>query len=256
MKRTISALLCAGLIAITFTACSSADSFSDKENLSKNVERNSDTETTFNYSDGAVNAPTEYNSYSSEVSDFELKLFRNYYKNNSDKKSFVFAPANTALTLGLLANGAAKQSQTNIVNALSDELVLDSENQCSSYFQSRLKAFSSDGTNTDENDKNSEKAYVKLNQSMFFNDTVDIRKNFLKANADFYGANIFRFVFSDENAVKKVNSVLGENAVTSLDNSNNLFCTSTSDIYDEWLNAYEKDAVADGTFYSESGEKQ
>ena len=38
MKRTISALLCAGLIAITFTACSSADSFSDKENLSKNVE--------------------------------------------------------------------------------------------------------------------------------------------------------------------------------------------------------------------------
>ena len=83
------------------------------------------------------------------LSDFELKLFRNYYKNNSDKKSFVFAPANTALTLGLLANGAAKQSQTNIVNALSDELVLDSENQCSSYFQSRLKAFSSDGTNTD-----------------------------------------------------------------------------------------------------------
>lgn len=255
MKRTISALLCAGLIAVTFTACSSADSFSDKENLSKNVERNSDTETTFNYSDGAVSAPTEYNSYSSEVSDFELKLFRNYYKNNSDKKSFVFAPANTALTLGLLANGAAKQSQTNIVNALSDELVLDSENQCSSYFQSRLKAFSSDGTNTDENGKNSEKAYVKLNQSMFFNDTVDIRKNFLKANADFYGANIFRFVFSDENAVKKVNSVLGENAVTSLDNSNNLFCTSTSDIYDEWLNAYEKGAVADGTFYSESGEK-
>lgn len=46
MKRTISALLCAGLIAVTFTACSSADSFSDKENLSKNVERNSDTETT------------------------------------------------------------------------------------------------------------------------------------------------------------------------------------------------------------------
>lgn len=52
----------------------------------KNVERNSDTETTFNYSDGAVSAPTEYNSYSSEVSDFELKLFRNYYKNNSDKR--------------------------------------------------------------------------------------------------------------------------------------------------------------------------
>ena len=154
-----------------------------------------------------------------------------------------------------MANGAAKQSQTNIVNALSDELTLDALNQCSSYFQSRLKAFSNDGTSTDEKDKNKEKAYLKLNQSIFFNDTVDIRKNFLTANANFYGSDIFRFVFSDENAVKKVNSVLGENAVSSLDNSNNLFCTSTSDVYDEWLTAYETDAVADGTFYSESGEK-
>lgn len=254
MKKIISSLLCAGLIATTFTACSSADSFSDKEQLSKGVERSTDTETTFNYEDGAVTAPTEYNSFSSGVSDFELKLFRNYYKNNSDKKSFVFAPANTTLTLGLMANGAAKQSQTNIVNALSDELVIDSLNQCSSYFQSRLKAFSSDGT-ADENGKNTEKAYVKLNQSYFFNDTVDIRKNFLTANANYYGTDIFRFVFSDQNAVKKMNSVLGENAITSLDNSNNLLCISSSDMYDEWLNAYKDDAVADGTFYSESGEK-
>ena len=131
MKKSISALLCAGLIAITFTACSSADSFSDKETLSNDAERNSDIETTFNYGDGAVTAPTEYNSYSSEVSDFELKLFRNYYKNNSDKKSFVFSPANTTLTLSLMANGAAKQSQTNIVNALRDQLTLDALHPCS-----------------------------------------------------------------------------------------------------------------------------
>lgn len=255
MKKTISALLCAGLLAVTLTACSNSDSFSDKENLSDDSKRSTDIEITYNYSDGAVTPPTEYNSYSSEVSDFELRLFRNYYKNNADKKSFVFSPANTTLTLGLIANGAAKQSQTNIINALGDELVLDSANQCSSYFQSRLKAFCSDGTNTDKDGKSSEKAYIKLNQNYFFNDTVDIRKNFLTSNADYYGADIFRFVFSDENAVKKVNSVLGENAVTALDNSDNLLCVSSSDVYDEWLSAYEKDAVSDGTFYSESGEK-
>lgn len=258
MKKAISALLCAGLIATVLTACSGADTFSDKERLSDDAERSSDIEVTYNYSDGAVTPPTEYNSYSSEVSDFELKLFRNYYKNNSDKKSFVFAPANTALTLGLIANGAAKQSQTNIINALGDELVLDSTNQCSSYFQSRLKAFCTDGSEDkekQEKQKNTEKAYFKLNQSCFFNDTVDIRKNFLTSNANYYGADIFRFVFSDENAVKKVNSVLGENAVTALDSSDNLLCISSSDVYDEWLSAYEKDAVADGIFYSEGGEK-
>ena len=158
MKKAISALLCAGLIATVLTACSGADTFSDKERLSDDAERSSDIEVTYNYSDGAVTPPTEYNSYSSEVSDFELKLFRNYYKNNSDKKSFVFAPANTALTIGLIANGAAKQSQTNIINALGDELVLDSTNQCSSYFQSRLKAFCTDGSEDKEKQKNTEKA--------------------------------------------------------------------------------------------------
>lgn len=255
MKKAISALLCAGLIATVLTACSGADTFSDKERLSDDAERSSDIEVTYNYSDGAVTPPTEYNSYSSEVSDFELKLFRNYYKNNSDKKSFVFAPANTALTLGLIANGAAKQSQTNIINSLGDELVLDSTNQCSSYFQSRLNAFCTDGSEDKENQKSTEKAYFRLNQSYFFNDTVDIRKNFLTSNANYYGADIFRFVFSDENSVRKANSVLGENAVTALDSSDNLLCISSSDVYDEWLSAYEKDAVADGTFYSKSGEK-
>lgn len=255
MKKIISALLFAGMLSATLTACSSADSFSDKEYLSKATQRNTDIETTFNYSDGAVTAPLEYNSYSSEVSDFELKLFRNYYKNNSDKKSFVFSPANTALTLGLLSNGAAKQSQTNIINALGDELTLDSANQCSSYFQSRLKAFCSDGTSTDIDGNSTEKAYFKLNQTYFFNDTVDIRKNFLTSNANYYGSDIFRFVFSDENSVTKANSVLGEKAVSSFNSSDNLLCISSSDIYDEWLSAYEKDSVTDGKFNSTSGEQ-
>ncbi len=255
MKKIISILLCAGMIISVLSACSSADGFSNKEHLSKDVERSSDIETTFNYSDGAVTAPTEYNSYSREVSSFELKLFRDYYKNNSGKKSFVIAPANTTLSLGLLANGAAKQSQTNIINALGSELVMDSTNQCSSYFQSRLKAFCSDSSNTDESGTTTEKAYLKLNQNYFFNDTVDIRKNFLTANADYYGADIFRFVFSYENAVTNVNSFLGKNAFSALDNKDNLICVSSSDIYDEWLSAYEKSAVTDGVFYSESGEK-
>lgn len=255
MKKIISILLCAGMIISVLSACSSADGFSNKEHLSKDVERSSDIETTFNYSDGAVTAPTEYNSYSREVSSFELKLFRDYYKNNSGKKSFVIAPANTTLSLGLLANGAAKQSQTNIINALGSELVMDSTNQCSSYFQSRLKAFCSDSSNTDESGTTTEKAYLKLNQNYFFNDTVDIRKNFLTANADYYGTDIFRFVFSDENAVTNVNSFLGKNAFSALDNKDNLICVSSSDIYDEWLSAYEKSAVTDGVFYSESGEK-
>lgn len=255
MKKIISALLFAGMIVASLTACSSADSFSNKEYLSKDIERSTDTETTFNYTDGAVTAPLEYNSYSSEVSDFELKLFRNYYKNNSDKKSFVFAPANTTLTLGLLSNGAAKQSQTNIINTLGDELTLNSTNQCSSYFQSRLKAFCSDGTGTDKDGDSTEKAYLKLNQTYFFNDTVDIRNNFLTSNANYYGSDIFRFVFSDKNAITKANSVLGENAVSSLNESDNLLCISSSDIYDEWLSAYEMGSVSDGKFNSTSGEQ-
>ena len=263
MKKMLALFLCVCTAAVSMSACSPANEFSGDENLSDNTTRDDDIEKTYNYQDGAQSGPLSYTTYSSEVTDFELRLFRNYIKNNPDTESFVFSPMSTALTLGIIANGAADRTQTNIINALGDELDIDATNQSSSYLLSRLEAFNTSEDETEEETKNSDedskgKSYVKIQNTLLFNDTVDVRKNFLQNNTDYYGADIFRFVFSDENSITKVNNHLSEftskKAVSSLDAENNLICIGAVDIYDEWLNSYAQSDVSSGVFHSSDGD--
>lgn len=237
-------------------ACSDPESFSQSEQLSYGIERNTDPTDCYNYNDGATTPPITYNSYSSEITDFELRLFRAIGAKDS---SYVFAPINTTLTLGLLANGATGKTQTNIVNELSDELSLESVNQCTSYLKSRLASFNSLNNEESESGEETQKHYIKLENSLLFNNTVDVRKNFLKSNADYYGFDIFRFDFTDQSSQTKLNNVFGEftqnDVFTNASENDYLYSMSAADIYDTWINAYAQTDVTEGTFNSSTGEK-
>ena len=256
MKKFLALIMCLCTAAATMTACSSPNEFSGNENLSDNVERNKDIEVTYNYKDGATSAPLSYTEYSSEITDFELKLFRSYYQSNT-QKSFNYAPAATVTNLGLLANGAADRDQTNIVKGLGDDLTLESLNQGSSYFISRFNTLNSDGE-TEENGETKPKAYVKLQNTLLFDESVEVRKNFLQSNADYYSADIFRFSFADNTALTKVNSGFSEftkgSALSSLDENNRLLCLGAVNIYDTWLNSYTQSDVSKNTFHSSDGD--
>lgn len=257
MKKLLAFIMCLCTATATMTACSSPNEFSGKEILSDNAERNKDIEITYNYNDGATSAPLSYTAYSSEIADFELKLFRNYYQKNT-AKSFNYAPITTVANLGLLANGAADRAQINIVKGLGDELTLEAANQGSSYFLSRLEALNSNGE-ADENGETKPKAYVKLQNTLIFDEAVEVRKNFLQNNADFYSTDIFRFSFSDETALPKVNSGFTEytknDILPSLDKNNKLLCLGAVNIYDTWLNSYTQSDVSQGTFHSSEGDR-
>lgn len=256
MKKLLALIMCLCTATATMSACSSPNEFSDKEILSDNAERNEDIELTYNYNDGAISAPLSYNAYSSEIADFELKLFKSYYENNTGK-SFNYAPITTVANLGLLANGAADRAQTNIVKGLGDELTLEAVNQGSSYFISRIEAFNSDGK-TETSGETKPKAYVKLQNTLLFDDSVEVRKNFLQSNADYYSSDIFRFKFADETALTKVNSGFAEytngNMLSSLDENNKLLCLGAVNIYDTWLNSYTQSDVSQNTFHSSDGD--
>ncbi len=256
MKKLLALIMCLCTATATMSACSSPNEFSGKEILSDNAERNEDIELTYNYNDGAISAPLSYTAYSSEIADFELKLFRSYYQNNTEK-SFNYAPITTVANLGLLANGAADRAQTNIVKGLGDELTLEAVNQGSSYFISRIEAFNSDGE-TEVNGETKPKAYVKLQNTLLFDDSVEVRKNFLQSNADYYSSDIFRFRFADEAALTKVNSGFAQftngNMLSSLDENNKLLCLGAVNIYDTWLNNYTQSDVSQGVFHSSDGD--
>lgn len=262
MKKVISAVLCIVMSALVLTACQAPDEFSDGERLSDNYERSSDVSKTFNFSDGADTPPQAYTVYASSVTDFELRMFRNYYQQNKDK-SFVFSPSLTTLNLGMLMNGASGETKDELSLVISKDVTEDNFNACSSYFQSRMQAVSLMGSeqssdNTENDGKTAVSNTVAFDSSMFINDTADIKSAFLQANSNFYGGDIFRFVFGDEYSASKVNNQLnlgGKKAFKSIDKNMSMFTVSSSNIVDEWLEPYAQSDIKQGTFKSDNGEK-
>ncbi len=262
MKKIIATVICLAALAFAMCSCSDGKSFADSDNLLNKYERSKDTAKTYNYSDGAVNPPSDYATFSNEISDFTLRMFRNYNK-SSDGSSYVFSPAVTALQLGLVSNGASGETCDEIIGVLSKSLELDELNQCMSYFKSRLETVGtaeSDDSNA-ESENNEEKDnhnFVKLGTNLLVNDISDVKSKFVQTDADYYGCDIFRFMFDDDNAVTKVNGLFSDftedNAFSKLDSEQTLVSATSSDICDSWLNAYAKTDLKDGLFKSSNGE--
>lgn len=265
MKKAIALLMCLALVVCTFCACGDPTDFSDGEKLSKDYTRSTDPAESFNYNDGATSAPLSYNVYASSVSNFELRLFRNYFAQKSDKtKSSVFAPATAALQLSLLANGATGDTQDEIKLALGKDLRIDNINQCSSYFKSRMEAVSKTGSGevdelSGKKTKESKSEYVRFGLNLFFNDISDVKTSFLQTNASYFENNVYRFLFSDKNAVSKVNKSLSDfssnDLFENLNEKDSLFLVNACDMSDLWLDNYSKSDIEKGTFKSGNGEK-
>lgn len=262
MKKILSLSLCIALSALTLCACGDNTQISSKENLSGNYTRSTDVEQTYNFKDGAADSPSSYNEFKNEITDFELKLFRNSFKQNGGGV-YVTSPVNVVAELGVLANGASKDSQTEIMNALGDDINLSSLNECMSYFMSRIQEVANLGNEkidelTGKKITSDSTSYVKLKEALVFNDTLDVKSKFLQTNADYYGSDIFRIDFSDENSLLKLNNAFSDfsgKAVGSLDNSNSLISILGADICDTWLDAYSQDDISEGTFKASSGDK-
>ena len=102
MKRALTSAIAVLMSALTLTACSSSDGFSDSEKISAKYPRSKDISVTYNYADGALEPPGSYNDFANSAGEFSLKLFRAY---GSGKESFAFSPASTVLQLSMLWNG-------------------------------------------------------------------------------------------------------------------------------------------------------
>ena len=115
MKRKLTALLAAALCPL-LVACANPKEFSDGETLTKKYTRSSDITQTYNYADGAQDAPTAYNSYTAAVTGFSFKMLGALAE--TEQSSFVCSPAVCALELGMLANAASGDLRQDILLAL------------------------------------------------------------------------------------------------------------------------------------------
>ncbi len=255
-KKLLSGFLCAALICAALCACSDSNVFSDRERLSAGYTRPTDAEKTYNYADGAAQPPAAYNSYANLITGYELKLFRNMAAENS---TFAFSPAANAIGLSLLANGAKGDTLSEIKLALGLDLSTEDLNTCSSYFKSRLESVSKkEESKTDELSGKTvaeeNPGELTLGEALLFNNKSDVRTAFLQNNADYYGADIARFDFSDKGNSVKLNSLLDINysdkLITEKDGS--LCAVSYGKIKDIWLSPYAYEDIIDGKFGNKS----
>ncbi len=263
MRKIIAFIISVFMIISVFCACTDSENFSKNDNLINKYKRSTDSAKTFNYNDKVTDAPSSYTTYSSEITDFALRMFRNYHK-NAGKDSYVFSPASTALQLGLMANGASEETRDEIINALGRDLSLENINQCSSYFRSRIEAVGANQADkkdslSGDDTSNGNQGFVKFDTAMFANDTADIKTKFMQTDVDYYGCDFFRLMFNDSNALNKVNNRFkkygSENFISSLDEDQNLISVTAADICDIWLNAYAETDIEQGTFKSSGTDK-
>ncbi len=265
LKKLSALLMCLILSVCTLCACGDPSDFSDGEKLSKGYTRSTEPTLNYNYNDGATTSPMSYNNYAGSITNFELRLFRNYFAQKEDKTaSSVFNPSGVALQLSLLLNGASGDTKDELSLALGSDLTVENINQCSSYFKSRMEAVSKNGNGevdelSGKKKEEGKSEYVKLGTNMYFNDISDVKTSFLQTNASYYGGDVFRFMFSDENAVSKVNKSLSDfspkNPFEHFDENDSLFTVTASDISDLWLDSYTKSDIKEGSFNSGNGKK-
>ena len=256
----LKALPIAALLALTLTltSCGDPGKFSDSEIISKEQKRDTDTAVTYNYADGASEPPKSYNSYTNAVESLSFNMLRKKFSQQNGE-SFVFSPSSTALQLSLLANGASADLRKEILLSF-ENLTTEEINQSASYFKSRMEEVGLPKKNERESDFDPLSAeHASLFENLFINSGNELTSAFFKTNADFYGFNIIRSDFSNNDFAQKQKNLFAEyvpNAAVGADKKSSMYSVSAVSVYDSWLVPYSRENIKDGEFNGADGKKK
>ena len=184
----------------------------------------------------------EYNPY---VVDFAIRLFKS---NNKQSENVLISPLSVMCALAMTVNGADGETRAQIENALgmrADELNL--------YVYTYMNRLAS-----------GEKYKLGMANSIWFVDSDHFLANqkFLQANADYYGAGIFKSPFDDQTLkdinlwVKKATDGMIEDVLDRIPSEAVMYLVNALAFEAEWSEFYKKEEVRGGTFTKEDGSVQ
>ena len=184
----------------------------------------------------------EYNPY---VVDFAIRLFKS---NNKQSENVLISPLSVMCALAMTVNGADGETRAQMENALgmrADELNL--------YVYTYMNRLAS-----------GEKYKLGMANSIWFVDSDHFLANqkFLQANADYYGAGIFKTSFDDQTLkdinlwVKKATDGMIEDVLDRIPSEAVMYLVNALAFEAEWSEIYKKEEVRGGTFTKEDGSVQ
>ena len=184
----------------------------------------------------------EYNPY---VVDFAIRLFKS---NNKQSENVLISPLSVMCALAMTVNGADGETRAQIESALgmrADELNL--------YVYTYMNRLAS-----------GEKYKLSMANSIWFADSDHFLANqkFLQANADYYGAGIFKTSFDDQTLkdinlwVKKATDGMIGDVLDRIPSEAVMYLVNALAFEAEWSEIYKKEEVRGGTFTKEDGSVQ
>lgn len=224
------------LTACAVMACMSGCSESVKaDSLMEGIERNS------------VQGRRPDESFIKSSADFAVKLFKEGY---DPEKSSLISPLSVMLALAMTANGAQDITLSEMERTLGGEIKIDELNE---YLYSYAEGLPSD-----------ENAKLDIANSIWFRDseTLEVKKDFLQTNADYYNAAAYKAAF-DSQTVKDINNWVKSNTDGMIDKiideigyDTVMYLINALTFDAEWENIYYKHSVAQGEFTSVNGDKR
>lgn len=207
-------------------------------------------EQSYTYSKDSTILPVSYNEFQEGAIDFSFNLLKSSYKENSNT---TIAPASAYLQMGLFANAGRKATKNEILDLLGNKMTVETLNQSAQYFQTRFDYLG---------DNLSDKFALKMSNDFWCNDNLTVKTEFLKTNAKYYGIDMYRFLFTEDTALNKINNGTLDytdadiKPFDKIDESAFMYATSITEIKDNWLEDYAERNVSKDTFKGTNGDAQ
>ena len=180
----------------------------------------------------------------SAQADFAVKLLR---KTTAKGKNTLISPTSVALALGMTENGAKGNTLSQFEALLGGRMNLDALN----------KAFASERAVL----KSTAGGKFLLANSIWYRDkNMTVKRQFLQANADFFGAGAFQLDFSGPATPEKINSWVSQNTDGKIDKmvekigpSDMMYLINTLYLEQDWKIPY--DGSTDSVFHAPGGDQ-
>lgn len=242
MKRILCVLLCAVMVLL-LVACNKNTSGRSEHSLLGEYKK-SENIPEYDFMSGEDIMPEDYEKYSQGMMDFSFSLLSSSAKNGNT----VVSPVSVSNVLSLLLNGANTSTAKEIrqTMGMSDTELINTGNH---YLISRLNAF------------NGEESSFKSADSLWFDDSFDVKAAFLQTAVDYYNAEVMRVDLADKDTEGKINEWVSDNTdgeipdlIKNLDKDIVMLLVNAVLMQDEWAIAYTEDQLQDGVFNGTEGE--
>lgn len=183
------------------------------------------------------------NKFIDATANFSVELLKKSI--NRDKNS-VISPMSVYLALGMTGNGADRNTLKQFEFLLGNNKL--SMDELNNYYYSFIKSFS------DIKEKD-----LKVGNSIWYSskDGLDVYKDFLQKNADYYGADAYMVDFNSNNTLKDINNWVKVNTnnridkiLDSIDKNAMMYLINTIYFNGQWEKQYSSDDIHNGAFYT------